>query len=66
MTEKEFEEMFDLTLYNKVRKAYHAEGAFPTLYAKTKSEVDVIAIGEAAALEFDRVAARAGNSKKKQ
>jgi len=45
MTEDEFREMFDHTLYERVRKAYAAEGAFPTLYEKTKPEVDVIAIG---------------------
>jgi Delta24-sterol reductase len=45
MTEDEFREMFDHTLYERVRRAYAAEGAFPTLYEKTKPEVDVIAIG---------------------
>ncbi|PAV75789.1 hypothetical protein WR25_11732 isoform A [Diploscapter pachys] len=45
MTEDEFEEMFDLTLYNKVRTAYSCNGAFPTLYDKIKPEVDVIKIG---------------------
>jgi Delta24-sterol reductase len=45
MTEAELREMFDHTLYERVRKAYAAEGAFPTLYDKTKPEVDVIAIG---------------------
>lgn len=45
MTEDEFREMFDHTLYERVREAYAAEGAFPTLYEKTKPEVDVIAIG---------------------
>ena len=28
MTRKEFEEMFDLTAYELVRKKYHAEGSF--------------------------------------
>jgi delta24-sterol reductase len=45
MTEDELREMFDHTLYERVRKAYAAEGAFPTLYEKTKPEIDVIAIG---------------------
>lgn len=46
MSEKEFEDMFDLTLYRQVREKYHANGAFPTLYDKVKPEIDVIAIGE--------------------
>ncbi|MCA9710192.1 MAG: hypothetical protein KDK70_30410, partial [Myxococcales bacterium] len=45
MTEDEFEEMFDHTLYARVRARYGAEGAFPSLFGKTKPEVDVIAIG---------------------
>lgn len=56
MDEKEFEQMFDLTLYREVnyswsfnstqvRKRYHADGAFPTLYEKVKPEIDVISIG---------------------
>lgn len=45
MTESEFREMFDHTLYDQVRREYGAEGAFPTLYEKTKPEVDVISIG---------------------
>jgi delta24-sterol reductase len=45
MTEDEFEQMFDLTLYRKVRKRYHAEGAFPSLYEKVRPEIDVIEIG---------------------
>ncbi|KAI6218246.1 Delta(24)-sterol reductase [Aphelenchoides besseyi] len=45
MTENEFEEMFDLTLYKQVREKYHANGAFPSLYDKVKPEIDVIAIG---------------------
>jgi len=44
MTEAEFEEMFDLTLYRKVRERYGADGAFPTLYQKIKPEVDVLAV----------------------
>lgn len=46
MTRQEFEVMFDLTLYEAVRKKYKAEGAFPHLYDKVKPEVDVFAIGE--------------------
>ena len=34
MDRKEFEEMFDLTAYEKVRSKYHANGAFPHLYDK--------------------------------
>ena len=45
MHEDEFREMFDHTLYDQVRERYGANGAFPTLYEKTKPEVDVIAIG---------------------
>lgn len=46
MTRKEFEEMFDLSLYEVVRKKYKAEGAFPHLYDKVKPEIDVFTIGE--------------------
>jgi len=53
MTREEFEEMFDLTLYETVRKKYKAEGAFPHLYDKVKPEVDVIAIGKRCAEEYD-------------
>lgn len=35
MTRKEFEESFDLTLYNKLRKKYSCEGHFPHVYDKT-------------------------------
>jgi len=45
MTESEFEQMFDLTLYRQVRQKYKADGAFPTLYEKVRPEIDVIAIG---------------------
>ncbi|KAI6184456.1 FAD-binding PCMH-type domain-containing protein [Aphelenchoides bicaudatus] len=45
MTEDEFEQMFDLTLYNEMRKKYKANGAFPKLYDKVKPELDVISIG---------------------
>lgn len=44
MTREEFAEMFDLTLYEKVRKEYSADGAFPHLYDKIKPEVDVLAV----------------------
>lgn len=46
MTRDEFEEMFDLTLYEEVRRRYGAEGAFPHLFDKVRPEVDVIAIGK--------------------
>jgi len=51
MTRAEFEEMFDLTLYEKVRKNFCGEGAFPHLYEKVKPEVDVFAIGKKFAVE---------------
>ncbi|XP_026755859.2 delta(24)-sterol reductase-like isoform X2 [Galleria mellonella] len=51
MTKEEFEEMFDLSLYEKVRKKYKAEGAFPHLYDKVKPEIDVFAIGEEHAIK---------------
>jgi Delta24-sterol reductase len=46
MTREEFREMFDLSLYDEVRKKYGAEGAFPELYDKIKPEVDVFAVLE--------------------
>ena len=49
MTREEFEQMFDLTLYEKVRKRYDAQRAFPHLFDKVKPEIDVIAIGNRAA-----------------
>lgn len=39
MTRSEFEEMFDLTAYEKVRQKYHAIGAFPHLFDKVKQLV---------------------------
>uniref|UniRef100_A0A1B6C9D4 Delta(24)-sterol reductase n=1 Tax=Clastoptera arizonana TaxID=38151 RepID=A0A1B6C9D4_9HEMI len=45
MTFEEFCQMFDLTLYEKVRKKYKAECAFPHLYDKVKPEINVIDIG---------------------
>jgi delta24-sterol reductase len=44
MSREEFEKTFDLRLYEKVRLRYGADGAFPHLYDKTKTEVDVAAI----------------------
>jgi delta24-sterol reductase len=44
MTREEFRQMFDLSLYDEVRKKYGAEGAFPELYDKIKPEVDVFAV----------------------
>ena len=38
MTREEFREMFDHTLYDKVRKKYKAESAFPDIYDKIKPE----------------------------
>lgn len=43
---QEFEEMFDLTLYERVRSTYHANGAFPHLYDKVKPEINVFEIGK--------------------
>jgi hypothetical protein len=47
MDRTEFEEMFDLKLYDECRHKYLADGAFPHLYDKVKPELDVIAIGNA-------------------
>lgn len=41
MDRKEFEEMFDLTAYEKVRAKYHANNAFPHLYDKVRLD-DII------------------------
>lgn len=41
MNREEFEEMFDLSLYEIVRKKFKAVGAFPHLYEKVKPEIDV-------------------------
>ena len=46
LTRDELRQMFDHTLYDRVRQAYFAEGAFPELYEKIRPEVDVFAIGE--------------------
>lgn len=45
-TEKEFEEMFDLTLWRACRAKYGAEGNFPTLWEKIRPEVDVRKLGD--------------------
>ena len=44
MTEDEFNQMFDMTMYNAVRDRYNCEGAFPKLFDKVKPEIDVIQI----------------------
>lgn len=46
MTRSEFEAMFDLTAYEKVREKYSAKGAFPHLYDKVKPEIDVVQVGK--------------------
>lgn len=46
MTREEFEEMFDLTLFEQVRKKYFAVDAFPHLYDKVKPEIDVFELGK--------------------
>lgn len=46
MTREEFEEMFDLTLYEEVRKEYKAENAFPHLYEKVRPEIDIFEVGK--------------------
>ncbi|XP_053614278.1 delta(24)-sterol reductase-like [Plodia interpunctella] len=51
MTRDEFEVMFDLGLYERVRRKYNAEGAFPHLYDKVKPELDVFSIGEECAIK---------------
>ena len=40
MTEEEFMEMFDHTLWKQMREKYKCEGSFPTVYQKTRPEVD--------------------------
>jgi delta24-sterol reductase len=44
MTREEFGRMFNLDLYERVRKKYGADRAFPALYDKIKPEVDVMAV----------------------
>jgi len=46
MTRVEFEKMFDLSHYEKVRAKYHATTAFPHLYDKIKPEIDVVQVGK--------------------
>lgn len=46
MTREEFDDMFDLTAYEMVRKKYHAVKAFPHLYDKVKPEIDVVKVGK--------------------
>lgn len=42
MTYEEFCQMFDLSLYEKVREKYKASDAFPHLYEKVKPELSWI------------------------
>ena len=53
LTDKEFEEMFDLTLYKQVRAKYTCNSVFPFLYDKIRPELDVVAAGNDAALLFE-------------
>ena len=39
-TEAEFMEMFDHTLWHRMRRRYRADGVFPTIYEKVKPEMD--------------------------
>jgi delta24-sterol reductase len=39
-TEEEFLEMFDHTLWSRMRAQYDANGSFPTIYEKVKPEMD--------------------------
>lgn len=41
MSKKDFELMFDLELYERVRKKYHADYSFPHLFDKVKPEIDI-------------------------
>mmetsp|Transcript_142534 Transcript_142534/g.443260 ORF Transcript_142534/g.443260 Transcript_142534/m.443260 type:complete len:104 (-) Transcript_142534:65-376(-) len=50
-TEKDFEELFDLTLWRECRAKYHAEGNFPTLWDKVRPEVDILSIGDVTLFE---------------
>jgi delta24-sterol reductase len=40
-TEEEFEKMFDHGLYRTMREKYGADKVFPTVYAKTRPEMDI-------------------------
>ncbi|XP_050297657.1 delta(24)-sterol reductase-like [Anthonomus grandis grandis] len=51
MTREEFEKMFDLTLYETVRKKYWAQNVFPHLYDKVKPEIDVYEVGRRYAIK---------------
>ena len=44
--EAEFEQLFDLDLWRKVRVKYHADGNFPGLWEKVRAEVDIIKGGD--------------------
>lgn len=46
MTREEFFQMFDLTLYEKVRNRYQLESALPHLFDKTRPEIDVVSLGQ--------------------
>jgi len=47
MTRHEFEEIFDLTLYENCREKYGANGTSPHLYDnKVKPEIDVVEVGK--------------------
>ena len=38
MTEKEFQDMFDHSLYNEMRRKYNCEEAFPAVYGKVSRQ----------------------------
>jgi len=46
MTREEFFQIFDMALYEGVRKQYNLNQAFPDLYEKTRPEIDVLALRE--------------------
>jgi delta24-sterol reductase len=54
MTKAEFREMFDHTLYDRVREQYGAVGAFPDIYEKIRPESGLI--DEAALVEEEAAA----------
>jgi len=41
MSEEEFRQMFDLTLYEEMRKRYNCQGAFPHVYEKVNKKARV-------------------------
>lgn len=45
-TEEEFEEMFDHSLWYKMRAKYNVNKTFPTIYAKVKPEIDPLELME--------------------